>query len=113
MNTLPDDIFDRIMRFNSHPCADMMTNLYKPYRDAMQIQIKSPDKFFRNAPQPSFFEWKLHGIGCEQWGDMLEARAEMRRKTSILDRMGNRRIDRFLTLWDNERAQLQGLEYHF
>ena len=113
MNTLPDDIFDRIMRFNSHPCADMMTDLFKPYHDAMQIQIKSPDKFFRNAPQPSFFEWKVQGIGCEQWGNCFEARADMKRKTCILDRMGNRRIDRFLTLWDNERDQLQGLEYHF
>ena len=113
MPTLPDDIFDRIMRFNSHPCADMMTDLYKPYRCAMEIQRTSPDKFFRNASQPSFLEWKLHGIGCEQWALMFDARADMKRKTCILDRLGSRRIDRFLTLWETERDQLQLLEYHF
>jgi len=111
MDSLSDDIFIKIMRCNSHPCADMMTDLYKPYMEAMQIQIKSPDKHFRNAPQPSFFEWKLHGIGCEQWGDAFEARDKFKRMTCVLDRLGDRRLDRMLTLWENERGRLLDFEY--
>ena len=113
MNTLPDDIWDRIMRFNSHPCADMMNGLFQPWRDVLEIQRKSPDPWFRNAPQPSFFEWKVHGIGCEQWLTVFAHRADTQRNTCILDRLGNRRLDRALTLWENERDQLQLFEYHF
>ena len=71
MITLPDDIFDRIMRFNSHPCADMMNDLFKPWRDVLDIQRKSPDKFFNIAPPPTFCDCKVHGIGCEQWGTLF------------------------------------------
>ena len=113
MNTLPDDIFIHIMRFNSHPCADMMNDFLRSYYLAMEFQQMSPDLAFSTADYPTYFEWRRHGIGCEQWADVFQARAEVRRQTCILDRMGNRRLDRFLTLWETERDQLRLFEYHF
>ena len=117
MNTLPDDNIDRIMRFNSHPCADMMTDLYQPYKDAIRIQKTSPDPQFRKAPRPTFFEWKVHGIGCEQWANVFEARARMMRRWDPLDALenhvnGNGQILRTVELWCDERVSLRFLEYH-
>ncbi len=113
MNTLPDDIFIHIMRFNSHPCADMMNDFFQPYRDAMELQQMSADHHFRTTDYPSFFEWKVHGIGCEQWGCLFEARRETIRNTCILDRLHDPRIDRRTKRWESERDHLLGLEYKF
>ncbi len=113
MNTLPDDIFIHIMRFNSHPCADMMNDLFQPYRDVLEIQRNSKCPFFRATHRPSFFEWKVHGIGCKQWAILFQRRQECIQMTCLLDRLGNPRIDQKIKRWNEERAQLQGLEYHF
>jgi hypothetical protein len=113
MDSLPDDLFLRIMRFNTHPCADIMNGLFQPYRDAMELQQMSSDHHFRTTDYPSFFEWKVHGIGCEQWALLFQAREDFVRKTCLLDRLGSARLDRLITLFKKERAQLQGLEYKF
>ena len=111
MHTLPDDIVDRIMRFNSHPCADMMTELYQPYKDAIRIQKTSPDPQFRKAPHPSFFEWKVHGVGCEQWADVFEARARMMERWYPVGAACDVKILRTVELWCDERFSLRFLEY--
>jgi hypothetical protein len=113
MDSLPDDIFLRIMRFNTHPCADIMNDLYKPYHDAMEIQLKSKCPHFRAMETPSFLDWKLRGIGCKQWTILFQAREDAIRRTCMLDRLGCPWFDRRINRWNDERAQLQGLEYKF
>ena len=113
MDSLPDDIFLRIMRFNSHPCADIMKDLYKPYHDAIDIQLKSKCPFLRDRESPSFFEWKVHGLGCKQWAILFQAREECLRRICLLDRLGDPRLDRKIKRWNEERAQLQLFEYKF
>ena len=112
MNTLPDDIFLHIMRFNSHPCADMMNDLFQPYRDVLEIQRTSKCSFLRDRASPSFFEWKVHGVGCKQWAVLFEAREDCIRRMCFLDRLGDPRIDRKFKRWNDERDQLRFLEYH-
>ena len=117
MNTLPDDIFNTIMRLNSHPCADMMNDFFQPYREAMDLQQKSLDPEFMNMQSPGFFEWKVHGIGCEQWALHFTKRANVVTTIDILDALddhvnGDGRIFRMIIRWAEERGRLKDLEYH-
>jgi len=116
MDLLPDDIFIKIMRCNSHPCADMMNALFEPYSVAMMIQQKSGDRNFRAADQPSFFEWKVHGVGCKQWAYIMRKRREWLQKQDpgeIAEDYvhGQGRILSMVRALDLELAALQGLEY--
>ena len=113
MDTLPEALQWKIMMYNRHPCAEIMHGLLGAYRYVLEIQRKSKDRHFRHCSSPSFFDWKLHGIGCDEWSDLFQARQEGIRKTCILDRLGDRRLDSLIQLWDDERDQLLDLEYKF
>ena len=116
MDSLPDDIFIRIMRFNSHPCADMMTRLFQSYHEVLHIQAKSRNPHFRTLPSPTFFEWQIHGIGYEEWAQMFETRELVLRSIDPLDALDNHvngdgKVFRLIKMFKDERAKLLDLEY--
>ena len=113
MDSLPEALQWKIMMYNRHPCAEIMHGLLGAYRDVLEIQRTSKDRNFRNCASPSFFDWKLHGIGCDEWSDLFQARQDWIRKTDILDRLGDPRLDRTIQRWEDERDQLLDLEYKF
>ena len=83
MDTLPEALQVKIMMYNRHPCAEIMHGLFGAKRGVLQIQRKSKDKHFKNCASPSFFDWKLHGIGCDEWSVLFQTRQEGIRKTCI------------------------------
>ena len=106
------------MRFNSHPCADMMTDLFKPYREVLEVQRKSKNPHFRKLPKPSFLAWKLRGMHCEEWVEMFIIRERLLHEIDPLHVLddhvnGDGKLCRSIELWIKEREQLLGLEYHF
>ena len=118
MDSLPDDIFLRIMRFNSHPCADMMTRLFQSYHEVLRIQATSKIPYFSTLPSPTFFEWKIHGIGYEGWAEMFEVRDKWLRAQEPLDALhnhvnGDGKVLRLIKMFKKERAKLLDLEYKF
>ena len=117
MNTLPDDIFDRIMRFNSHPCADMINDEFIMYNLVLDLHSTSRDPTFRQQDAPSFLEWKVHGLGCPTWAPIFEQRKQMVIGTDTMTLLaehmnGTRYMLELWRIWRYERVQLQRLEYH-
>jgi hypothetical protein len=118
MDSLPEALQWKIMMYNRHPCAEMMHGLFKSYHEVLQIQAKSKNFHFTILPSPTFFEWKVHGIGFEEWAQMFEIRELYLSAIDPLDALDNHvngdgKVFRRIKMWKEERAQLQLREYHF
>ena len=85
MNTLPENLMNKIIMLNRHPLAEIFYDLYAPYREAMQIQQYSSDKAFREAGIPSFWDYKRHGLHTEERDDIFLRRWEIEQDYAWLD----------------------------
>ena len=85
MTQLPNCLIDKIIMMNRHPLAEIFHDLYEPYRNALHIQQNSPDKVFREAGIPSFWEYLQRGIHCVEWGDVFFQRWEFEQRHAWLN----------------------------
>jgi len=105
MAQLPDYLIDKIMIYNRHPLAEIFHDLYEPYREALHIQHNSSDLTFRAAGSPSFWDYKRHGLHCEEWDDIFYTRHRVQQNFAWLDSYSDFDLDAYRREYGAESMQ--------